>query len=141
MAQIYLLSVVANIVAGFTLAGDYLGERASLLASFKNLRDNRGAMIGTAIGTLILGVLSLIIRSPGERVPVAGDLLPALAGIALGLLLLFESRGARGASEQPAEERQVEKVARSVLTYRVPVGLIGAGLGFLHFLLPGVLVL
>jgi hypothetical protein len=126
MAQIYLLSVVANIVAGFTLAGDYLGERASLLASFKNLRDNRGAMIG---------------RSPGERVPVAGDLLPALAGIALGLLLLFESRGARGASEQPAEERQVEKVARSVLTYRVPVGLIGAGLGFLHFLLPGVLLL
>ena len=35
MAQFYFLSILSNIVAGLTLAGDYLGEKIPFLASFR----------------------------------------------------------------------------------------------------------
>lgn len=91
MAQFYLLSVLSNMIAGLTLAGDYLGEKMPFLASFKNLRANRPAQVIIGIVTLLIGVFKLIILSPGETIPVVGDILPALSGIALGGILLVES--------------------------------------------------
>jgi hypothetical protein len=135
MAQLYLLSVVANIVAGLTLSADYLGERMPFLAGWTKLRESRSAAVTIGLVTAIVGVLKLIVRSPGERVPVVGDLLPALGGIALGLILLGESFR-KGAS---TPETGVDKVTSVVLTYRVPVGIAGIIVGVLHFLLPGVL--
>lgn len=134
MAQLYLLSVVANIVAGLALSADYLGERISWLAGWTRVRESRSLAVSVGAVTLAVGVLKLIVRSPGETVVIVGDLLPALGGIALGLILLGESlrKGATG-------KKSVDKVTDVVLTYRVPVGIAGIALGLLHFLLPAAL--
>ena len=137
MPQFYLLSVLATTVAGLTLAGDYLGERIPALASFKNLRANRGGQIGVGIVSAVVGIFKLIIRSPGESVVFAGDLLPGLFGILLGVLLLAESFR----KEVEARGESVDKIARTVLTYRVPLGIAGVITGLLHFLAPGVVIL
>lgn len=137
MAQFYLLSVLANIVAGLTLAGDYLGEKLPFLASFKNLRANKAAQTVVAIVAVIIGVIKLIVLSPGESVPVVGDLLPALTGIILGGILLIEAY-------RPTVDKQgenIQKISKTVLTYRVPVGIAGVVIAFLHFLFPGALIL
>lgn len=39
MAQFYLLSVITNIIAGLSLAGDYLSERFAFLSGFKTVRE------------------------------------------------------------------------------------------------------
>ncbi len=137
MAQIYLLSVLSNIVAGLTLAGDYLGEKIPFLATFKNLRANRPASVTIGVVTAIIGIIKLIVPSPGETIPVVGDLLPALTGIALGVILLVDSF--RATVESRGE--QLKKISTAVLTYRVPVGIAGVVVAILHFLFPGVPVL
>ena len=137
MAQFYLLSVFINIVAGLTLAGDYLGDRIAFLASFKSLRENRVSMIVIGLIAAAVGVITFFIRAPGDSVPVVGDLLPSLAGIAQGLALLVE------AFRQKVESRgaQGEKLSKAVLTYRVPAGIAGVAIAVLHFLVPAAVIL
>jgi len=134
MAQLYLLSVVANIVAGLALSADYLGERVAFLSGWGKVRESRSMAVTVGAVALIVGVLKLIVRSPGETVVIVGDLLPALGGIGLGLILLGESM-----RKGVAEKTGVDKVTDVVLTYRVPVGIAGIVLGLLHFLLPSAL--
>lgn len=136
MPQFYLLSVVTNVLAGMALAGDYLGEKLAFLAGWKNIRERRGLLIGIGVAAAVVGVLKLIFRSPGEDVYVAGDLLPALLGIFQGGALLAE-----GFRQRVESSEQLESVSRAVLSYRVPVGIAGMVVAFLHFLLPGVLFL
>ncbi|MDA3941250.1 MAG: hypothetical protein PF693_18390 [Spirochaetia bacterium] len=137
MVQIYLLSIVANVIAGITLASGYLGNKLSFFSVFKGLRENRVAEITLGLSTAVIGVLKLIIRSPAENIPVAGDLLPALAGIALGLILLSEAFR----SKVEAASEPLEKASRVVFSYRVPVGIAGMIIGILHFFFSGVLFL
>jgi hypothetical protein len=140
MAQFYLLSVFANIVSGLTLAGDYLGERVAFLSSFRNLRANRMAQIVLGAVTLLIGVIKLFVGSPGENVPIAGDILPALAGIALGGVLLVEAFR-QDVENQGEKLAKVKKISTAVLSYRVPLGIAGVAIAVVHFLLPGVVIL
>lgn len=137
MAQFYLLSVFANIVAGLTLAGDYLGEKFAFLASFKNLRENRTGQIVIGIVALAVGFITFFVRAPGDTVPVVGDLLPSVAGIAMGITLLVESFRQQVDSRGP----QAEKLSKALITYRVPAGIAGASIAIVHFLFPAAVIL
>jgi len=137
MAQFYFLSILSNIVAGLTLAGDYLGEKMPFLASFKNLRANRPATVTIGVVAIIIGIIKLIVLSPGESIPVVGDLLPALTGIAVGGILLVEAFRQRVESQGES----LKKISAAVLTYRVPVGIAGVVIAVVHFLFPGAPVL
>ena len=90
-----------------------------------------------AIVTAIIGLIKLIVLSPGESLPVVGDLLPALTGIALGGILLVEAFRLKVESQGES----LKKISATVLTYRVPLGIAGVVVGVLHFLFPGVPVL
>lgn len=140
MAQFYLLSIFANIVAGLTLAGDYLGERIPFLSSFKNLRENRTAQIVIGVAALAIGAVKLFLGSPGETVLIAGDLLPALTGIALGGVLLVEAFRQVVDGEEGKREK-VKKISKAVLSYRVPLGIAGVVIAFVHFLFPAIVIL
>ncbi len=137
MAQFYFLSIVANIVAGLTLAGDYLGAKIAFLSSFKNLRENRNAVIGIGAAAALIGLIKLFVLSPGEIVPVAGDLLPAVTGMALGGVLLVEAFREKVA----AKGEKIERLSQTVLTFRVPLGIAGVVVAVLHFLVPGAPIL
>ncbi len=137
MAQFYLLSILSNIIAGLTLAGDYLGEKFPFLASFKNLRANRPATIIIGVVAIVIGLIKLVVLSPGENVPVAGDLLPALTGIVVGGILLVEAFRAKVESQS----EPMRKISSVMLTYRVPVGIVGVAVAVLHFLFPGAPIL
>jgi len=134
--QFYLLSVVMNVLAGMALAGDFLGEKLGFLAVWKNVRERRGLIIGIGVAAVVAGLLKLIFRSPGETVPVAGDLLPALLGIIQGGALLAE-----GFRQRIEASEQLESVSRAVLSYRVPLGIAGLVVALLHILMPRVLFL
>lgn len=137
MPQFYLLSVLANAFTGLLLSADYLGTKVAFFTEWRALLENRKAKVTLGIVTAAVGVLKLIVRSPGEYTAVIGDLLPAVAGILLGAILLGESF--RGHVEKAGEK--VDRVARAVIGYRVPIGIAAMIVAGLHFLFPQVLFL
>ena len=137
MSQLYLLSIVSTVLTGFVLSGDYLGERVPALATFRAWLENRGAAIVLGLATAAIGFLKLIVRAPGDTVPVAGDLLPAIAGLAVGVALFFEALLRKPATP----ERPVERYAKAVLSYRIPLGILGVAAALLHFLFPSAVIL
>jgi hypothetical protein len=141
MPPFYLLSVVSTVVAGLALSSDYLGKKSEFFASCRYLRRNRSTQVTAGLITAVIGVLKLIFRSPGERVVVVGDLLPAAAGIILGVILIGEAFRKQPAEGAAKVEKSVEKATEAIMPYRVPVGIAGVVIGIAHFLFPGILFL
>jgi hypothetical protein len=134
MLQFYFLSIVANLLAGLALSSDYLAERFSGFAPYAALFDRKNVRTSVGIAAFVIGFLKLLIP---VDVPVVGDLLPALAGMAMGAgLVVGLIRERSGVSEDRASG--FEKV---VMAYRVPVGIAGLVIAVLHFLLPRALLL
>lgn len=137
MAQLYMLSILSLLGAGLILSSDYLVEKMEWLSGLKDLAQQRNVRIGVGVAAGIVGILKLIVRAPGETIPVAGDLLPALAGIALGGLLLADTLRVSSDDEPVA----VDKVTNAVMPYRTPLGLGGIVVAVVHFLLPAIIIL
>lgn len=137
MAQLYMLSILSLLFAGVILSSDYLVERISWLSGLPDIANHRNIRLGVGGVTAAVGFLKLIVRSPGETVPVAGDLLPALAGLALGGLLLADTL------RVPREEdpQAVDRVTNAVMPYRTPLGIGGMVVAVIHFLLPTLTIL
>jgi hypothetical protein len=143
MPQFYLLSVVSTIVAGLALSSDYLKTKSEFFGSFRFLQKNRSVQIIAGLITAAIGVLKLIFSSPGEDVVVVGDLLPAAAGIILGVILIGEAFRQHPKAEEGQAKvgKSVEKVTSRIAPYRIPVGIAGAVIGLAHFLFPRILFL
>lgn len=137
MLQFYFLTIFANLLAGITLTSDYLGERFHAFTPFKELFGRKSSKTAIGILALVVGFFKLLIRSTAGDVPVVGDFLPALAGLAMGAGLLAGL--VRERSGVAAES--LSKIEKVVMSYRVPLGLAGLAIAVLHFLLPGALFL
>jgi len=134
MMQFYFLSVFVNLLAALVLSGEYLGSKMKNLEPLMTALNARGARLGVGIAAFLVGFLKLLIP---QDVPVVGDLLPALGGMAMGAALFFEYMKERG--EKTVEEMSsLEKLA---VSYKVPLGLAGGIISVLHFLLPRFLFL
>ena len=137
MMQFYLLSILANIFASLALSVEYLGEKIAPLSSLKEFFSSKNVRVGAGSAAAIIGFLKLLIRSTAGEVPLVGDFLPALAGLSMGAVLLFDVYKDR----TKLSEETITNIEKSVLTYRVPLGLGGIVISLLHFLLPGALFL
>ncbi len=137
MAQFYLLSVVSCILTGLVLSGDYLGARVPAFVTFRAWLENRSAAMTLGLATAVIGFIKLFVRAPGDSVAVVGDLLPAITGMAVGATLFFEAL----LRKPSTPERKVERYAKAVLTYRIPLGLVGVAVALLHFLFPRAIIL
>ena len=152
--QFYFLSIVTNLLAGVTLAGDYLATRFPGLQSLLPGLNQRTARLTIGSITAAVGILKLLVYANPLQIVVVGDLLPAVAGIVLGGSLVVtalrpteedgvepEAAGEEGSDHVVPAEGPVEKTAHLALGYRVPVGLAGMAVAVLHFLFPGAVLL
>jgi hypothetical protein len=137
MSQFYLLSIVSILLSGFVLSGDYLGAKVPALGTFRAWLENRGAALALGILTAGIGFLKFFVRAPGDTVVVVGDLLPAIAGLAVGAALFFEAL----LRKPSMPERPVDRYAKAVLTYRIPLGIVCVAIALLHFLFPQAVIL
>jgi hypothetical protein len=137
MAQFYLLSVATLLFGGVLAASDFLGERMTALAPLADLAERRKLVLTVGVITAAVGILKLFLRAPGDGVPVAGDLLPAVAGIATGGVLLLGNVRRRESLGEDVPPSQ----ASAIVEYRNPIGLAGILVGLLHFLFPGAVIL
>jgi hypothetical protein len=86
------------------------------------------------IAAFVVGFLKLLL--PVQTV-VVGDLLPALAGLAMGAGLILGILRERA----NVSAETVDNLEKTVMTYRVPLGISGLVISALHFLLPRALFL
>ena len=139
MAQFYFLSIIFNLFAGVALMGDRLGDRFENLAPLKEFFGKRGVRMGLGLLTVLVGIFKIFIRAPKDTVPVAGDLLPIIAGIGAGTLLLLEAYRASARPDGGEEAAGTKKISTQM--YRVPVGIFALATAVAHFLFAGAVIL
>jgi len=109
MLPIYFFSITANALAGYILA--FGKEEAETENSSFNLNGETTRLLIGAF-SFIFGLLKLL--SPVEgNIPVAGDLIPALAGLCGGFILVFDFYRRRSTSDTPGVERTAEFITKN----------------------------
>jgi hypothetical protein len=131
MLQFYFLSILTNALAGALLSADYFGRRIQRLAWLVARPASRRLKMGSGAAALLVGACT-IFWPAGGGVPVIGDLVPSIAGLAMGVALLFEvfRQDALFPSEPAAAP------ARIGLDWRSMFGIAGLAVALLHFFLP-----
>ncbi len=136
MIQFYLLSVVMNIIAGFSLFSFSAEARGSIFDGVRDfLRDPTVRLI-VGILTLVVGFFKLLTVMRGD-IPVIGDFVPSLAGMAAGFSLLLEFYR----STATVTTEGLERLDRIFIANRRIVGIVAMTSGLVHFLFAGVVLL
>jgi len=136
MLQLYFLSILCNGLAGFLfLYGDTFESRSAESGS-RTPSLNGGFRLIVGIVTVVTGLLKLL--AP-VRVPILGDLLPAVAGVVAGFMLVYgfyrdHASGGDG-------EGKMDRVGNVLLQHKKQVGIACLVVAVLHFLFPHALFL
>lgn len=137
MLQFYFLSILLNAITGLILMfadKEYpvamQGVRIPEIAQDETFRLVLGILTG------VTGFFKLLTAVRGD-VPVIGDLVPALAGLAGGFSLLYEFYRSRSVSDESSLPLAIQRIVSS----KRYVGLACVIAATLHFLFPSVLLL
>lgn len=136
MVQFYFLSVILNIVAGYSLLSV---DTAAKGGSFDGVRQFlKDPPIRLAIGLLafFVGFFKMINVMRGD-IPVVGDLFPSVAGMACGFSLLLEYYRANATAPGPT----IKKLDGILMANRRIVGVGSFASGVVHFLFANVIFL
>jgi hypothetical protein len=136
MLQFYFLSILLNGLAGYALTQNTDEDLAALDTGFRVSLRNETCRLVLGAATIITGLLKILSAIRGD-VPVVGDLIPALAGILGGFILVFEYY--RGRST--LEPEHTEKIEQVLIHNKRWIGYFALAAAALHFLLPSVLFL
>jgi len=137
MVQFYFLSIVLNVLGGLILASDRLGTKLPAIEMVREYLDEKPSLkLGFALLAIITGILKLLSAMKGD-VPVAGDLLPVLAGWSVGVILFSEYYSVRNEPESVTVERPKNFLIRNKTVF----GIAAAVIGVIHFFIPRVLFL
>jgi hypothetical protein len=136
MVQLYFLSILCNALSGYVLFTGNDNETAEKSLSFA---ENPTFNLVLGILSAVTGVLKLL--SPTvDKIPIIGDLVPALSGIAAGLVLIFGIYR-QGTSSVSTSTNSLDSLAVTFLSFRKPLGLGLLAVAVLHFLFPQALFL
>ncbi len=165
MIQFYFLSVFFNLIGGYALvAGRDERKRGAIDGVRETLRDPTARLV-VGILTTVTGAFKLLTVVRGD-IPVVGDFLPAVAGLAVGATLLLEvyrspvgeklfgelegdaetasqavDTGDGSAARDAPRRAAKSRVERFLRDNDAAVGLAGMIAGLIHFLFPTVLFL
>jgi hypothetical protein len=142
MVQLYFLSIVFNGLAGFLFVFAELsgGDSAENSAKISSVSSGFRLIIG--ILAAITGILKLLLPM-GEAgkvgLPLLGDLLPALASLIAGFMLIFGFYRER--TSHVDSEEKINRFGEVALHYKKAVGIALLAVALLHFLFPSALFL
>ncbi|MDR2718507.1 MAG: hypothetical protein LBB89_10670 [Treponema sp.] len=132
MIQLYFLSIVFNGLAGFLFIFGDMGKSDSAENSGKLSFVSDGFLLVIGILAGIIGLLKLL--SPMKGMPILGDLLPAVAGVAAGFMLIFGFY--REHSSGVDADGAINHFGEVILHYKKPIGIVLLASAALHFLFP-----
>jgi hypothetical protein len=137
MFQLYLLTVLANILAGLTLSSTYFSEKFPQFSDFSGFMSNQTYRLILAIISIIVGIANIFPTYEGDIV-FFGELLPFIAGVTAGILLLVDFVSTRQDLNMGKTAEIADKVERISKPYLTIVGIIVVIIGMVHALIPQV---
>jgi purine-cytosine permease-like protein len=138
MEQLYFLSIILNALAGLLLV---FGDTVEGDPTTKGIR----LFISSGGVRLVLGILAAItgflkFLSPfNNTTPILGDMLPALAGICAGFILIFGFYRENTAKHD--DGGNLDRIGDTLLLYKKAAGVFLLAVAVLHFLFPRALFL
>jgi hypothetical protein len=136
MVQIYFLSIFLNALTAYVLIIGGEEEETDSEPKFRFSIHNETFRLILGALTMVTGLLKLLSPVAGD-VPVVGDLLPALTGLAAGFVLVFDFYRSRSS----LASEQTEKIEGLLARSRKWIGFAAVAVAALHFMFPTVLFL
>ena len=136
MVQFYLLSVILNIVSGYSLHSFATENRGGKFDGVRDFLKDPTIRLVVGILTFMVGFFKLLTVMRGD-IPVIGDLIPSAAGMAAGFTMLLEYYRANSSVSTEA----LERLDRIFVANRRIVGIVAFSSGVVHFLFANVLFL
>ncbi|MDR2404527.1 MAG: hypothetical protein LBD78_10925 [Spirochaetaceae bacterium] len=136
MIQFYFLSIFLNALTGYLLITEKDQEDGTLETVFRFSLQNETLRLVLGILTMLVGLLKILSSVEGD-IPVIGDLVPALAGIGAGFVLVYEYYRSRAGVDFEGSG----KIEAILTKQRRLAGTIALASAALHFLFPQVLLL
>jgi hypothetical protein len=131
MIQFYVLSILLNAAVGFVLIKGDSGEEDSLEKEFRFSFRSETFRLILGIVTVVIGLLKLL--SPvNDGMPILGDLIPALAGLGAGSIVLLDYYQ----NQSRLDDEGTSKIAEIVSRNRKWAGFAALGAALIHFLFP-----
>jgi hypothetical protein len=136
MIQFYFLSILLNAAGGFVLfTNGREGGGSAIEAEIRFSLQNETFRLVLGIFSAITGLLKLLSPVQGD-IPVIGDLIPAVAGLVTGFILLFDYYHGRSFFEEGDSKMQ------GIITVnRKWIGFASMVIAGLHFIFPRALLL
>jgi hypothetical protein len=129
MYQLYFLSIIVNLIVGIVLARSVVAGKFPPVGNFLQTVNETGLfrLVG-GIAAVAVGILKLLLVTEGD-VLILGDLVPALAGIIVGAILLFEY-----SRQKPLSfPSWLMRVADFLIAGQTVWGIIAVAAAVLHF--------
>jgi len=136
MVQFYLLSVLMNIIAGYSLVAMDSEPKGTKFDGVREFLKDGTIRLVVGILCTTVGFFKLLTVMRGD-IPVVGDLVPSLAGVAAGFSLLLEFYK----SNSSVTTNALEKMESIFIGQRRLVGVVAVASGFVHFLFANILFL
>ncbi|MBU0928001.1 MAG: hypothetical protein KKA67_09650 [Spirochaetes bacterium] len=136
MVQFYLLSVILNIVAGYALVSFQTEPKGTKFDGIREYLKDGTLRLVLGILCTAVGFFKLLTVMRGD-IPVVGDLVPSLAGMASGFSLLLEFYKTNSNVTTTA----LEKIDSILVGNRRIVGIVSIVSGVVHFLFANILFL
>jgi hypothetical protein len=142
MVQLYFLSIILNGLTGlFLVFGDVI-EGDSAAKGVRSFFSSGGFRLVLGIAAAITGILKLLSPMPNSEktsIPILGDMLPALAGVVAGFILVFGFY--RENSVKSGDGGNLDRIGDTLLHYKKIAGVLLLAVAVLHFLFPAALFL
>ncbi len=135
MFQLYLLTVLTTVLAGLALATGFLSDRFERFSEYTDFMGNSVYRIVLGGVSVLVGIINLFPSYSGD-IAILGDLLPSLAGIVTGILLIAEYFSSRRTEEDSKTVDIAEKVEKISGPYLTIVGISSVIIGILHAIIP-----
>jgi hypothetical protein len=136
MIQLYFLSILCNSLSGYIL---FVNNDSNNTEQKLSIINPTFQLVLGIVGT-ITGFLKLL--SPFEnRIPVFGDLIPAIAGVVAGFIMIFSAYKQNATDKDLATMGNLDRLGEALLHIKKPVGIALLAVSLLHFLFPQALFL
>jgi len=136
MVQFYLLSVLMNIVAGYALISLETTPKGTKFDGIREYLKDSTVRLILGILCSAVGFFKLLTVMRGD-IPVVGDFIPSVAGMAAGFTLLLEFYRANS----NVTTTTLDKLDSIFVANRRIVGMVAVSSGLVHFLFANILFL
>ncbi|MDR1251032.1 MAG: hypothetical protein LBK62_02585 [Treponema sp.] len=141
MIQLYFASILCNgLTAYILITGDTEEGGSSIESSLRFSLYNPTFRLILGILCALIGVLKLLSPSM-DTMPILGDFIPALAGLAAGFMLIFGYYREYATVGSIEPEGKLDRLGGAFLKYKKGAGFILLAAAVLHFLFPQALFL